>query len=189
MSDDNMPVNADHITSRRTNTSGRSLLAISAAIIFSLWFNWDFSKLWGLSTEAGIEQGHLRIASIAVLVFLLIAHVVNWYSDFMDLCSHVSPTIDALIRETEITINLDTNHLLELEADKSRQESGARQMVYGGPSSEDLGKTIKDRKISLRRNKGVRRSYMFQLWGLNLIPPVLAGTIALGCLIVKIWQS
>lgn len=72
---------ADEITSRRTSTSGRVLIAASAASLTSSIFGWKLSAFFGVQSETKIEPYQVAIFSFVIIAMLMFQHWVNWNPD------------------------------------------------------------------------------------------------------------
>lgn len=177
MSDKLMQVNADQITSRRTNSSGRSLLALSVATIFSLKYDWKFSELWGLSEKVGINQEELQIVGLVVLSFLMVVHVINCHSDYVVQKFNLLPATYKKISNMKSEIYRSERELLGMAGSNAGQSA---------TSTIDMREVrLFEQRDILKKYQAAWRNYVLQLWVLHILPPLMAGLIAVGWLIFE----
>ncbi len=120
---------ADKIFSKVTVTSGRTLLSIAAIIIASWFFDFELKSL-PLIAQSGLndEQLLLKLA-IPLIMFLCVAHFINWSTD------HNGHVLEYLKKGGKLIENMDMD-------DKSLN---------------DKGYSAFDRWFNSQNNKGLRR--------------------------------
>jgi len=75
--------NADHMTSRRTNVSGRALIFSSLVIIFGNLSSKVVSKFIEPAPSAQLyEAPEILLLSTIILILLSVIHYFNWRPDY-----------------------------------------------------------------------------------------------------------
>jgi len=155
-------MNLDDLISRATHTSGRSLLALSGVVILASRYNHQLGDFPILATAKEMPDGMIEAAACSMILFMLIAHGLNWFTD---------------------KTAFEQGELVKIY-NKQKQLDQPGDFVESGEEIKPYKKLIQNFKKEITLTTYTQK---VSLWGQHLIFPVATGIFALNLLVCKIW--
>ncbi len=152
-------MNVDDLISRATHTTGRTLLAVSSTILLAAHFKHKLENFPILVTANSMPEGMVEVGAFALILYLIIAHLLNWFTD---------------------KFGFDQGELIKIYNKQKELDESADVIVSESSKGASEVLSYEGMLLKFKRETTVTLSTQYMsLYGQHLLLPVIVGLFSL----------